>query len=251
VSLCEVDKAYKRYGAVAALDGLSLAIDQGEIVGIVGPNGSGKTTLFNCVSGQTRLTAGTVRWKGEDITRRTMSRIARLGIVRTFQESMYFASGTSAENVATAVALARTAQRRRPGTPAHAVVAELIDLTRLGDATNRAASALSHGQLRSLGLAMALAARPEMLMLDEPAAGLSATERQTLAAILRSLHSRGITLAVVDHDMGFLAPIIDRMIVLSAGRVLAEGEPTKVMAKDEVLDSYLGAGYAAAARTAE
>jgi ABC-type branched-subunit amino acid transport system ATPase component len=248
VSLCEVDQAYKLYGAVAALDGLSLAIDQGEIVGIVGPNGSGKTTLFNCVSGQTRLTAGTVRWKGEDITRRTMPRIARLGIVRTFQESMYFASGTCVENVAMAVALTRTAQRRRSHP---AVVADLIDLTRLGEVSNRAASALSHGQLRRLGLAMALAAVPEMLMLDEPAAGLSATERETLAGMLRSLHARGITLAVVDHDMGFLAPIIDRMIVLSAGRVLAEGEPAKVMAIDAVVDSYLGAGYAAATRVEE
>ena len=251
MSLCEVDKACKRYGAVVALDGLSLAIDQGEIVGIVGPNGSGKTTLFNCVSGQTRLTAGAVRWKEEDITGRTMSQIARLGIVRTFQESMYFASGTCAGNVATAVALARTALRRRPSMSADEVVAELMDLTRLGDVANRAASALSHGQLRSLGLAMALAARPEMLMLDEPAAGLSATERETLGAILLSLHSRGITLVVVDHDMAFLAPIIDRMIVLSAGRVLAEGQPSDVMASEEVLDSYLGAGFAAAARATD
>ena len=233
--------AHKSFGAVRALAGVDLAISTGELLGIVGPNGSGKTTLFNCISGFWRLTSGQIRLNGRDISGWPMYRIARSGVVRTFQQSMCFGSATVRENVSLAVAIRRSTTQHKAESGS-APIDRLVDLVGLTSRADTPSSVLSHGQLRRLGLALALAAEPSLLLLDEPAAGLSQAEAALLAKVLIGVRVTGVTVTVVDHDMGFLMPLVDRMVVLSAGHKLAEGSPGQVRKDPAVIDAYLGTG---------
>jgi len=227
---------------------VSIDINRGELLGIVGPNGSGKTTLFNCLTGRFPLTRGRVVWQGRDIGRWPMDRIARSGLVRTFQQSMHFGAASAAENVAMALDIARTAARKPDQSKLPSDLADLLSFTNLEALADTPSSVLSHGSLRQLGIALALAVRPTLLLLDEPAAGLNEAEGRDLAALLRRVRDSGVTLAVVDHDMGFLMPLVDRVVVLSAGRLLKEGTPAEVRADPGVIEAYLGSGFTDAAQ---
>jgi len=229
--MLEVEQVSRSFGAVRAVQEVDLEVKQGEILGIIGPNGCGKTTLFNCITGFLKPTSGRVRWEGTDITGWPMHKIARQGLVRTFQQAMVFPSGTVAENLAMALAV-------RGGESSE--LDRLLDFCHLRAVADMHAAMLPFGSMRHLGIALALTARPRLLLLDEPAAGLNAAETATLAEILLALREEGVTLAVVDHDMDFLLPLVGRLVVLASGRTLREGDPQVLRRDPAVIEVYLG-----------
>jgi branched-chain amino acid transport system ATP-binding protein len=227
------------FGGVTALDDLDLSIQKGEFVGIIGPNGSGKTTLFNCLSGFIRPSSGSVFWNGENITGRPMHRVARSGLIRTFQQPLVFPSASVHENVSMACLIEARMRRDEPWQlpQTDTEIIEFVGLERVAD---QGSASLPAGQLRQLGLAMALAAHPKLILLDEPAAGLNSVESGVLGKLLRQILTAGVTIVVVDHDMDFLLPLVRRLIVMSAGKKLADGNPDLVRQDQTVIDVYLG-----------
>jgi branched-chain amino acid transport system ATP-binding protein len=239
MAMLEVESVSRSFGAVRAVVDVSLEVREGEILGIIGPNGCGKTTLFNCITGFLPPTAGQVRWRGRDITGWPMHRIARNGLVRTFQQAMVFPSATVFENVTMALAIRGGAGGPdASGVPGD--VQGLLDFCRLREVADAHAAMLPFGSMRHLGIALALTTNPSLLLLDEPAAGLNAAETAELADILVRLREAGVTLAVVDHDMDFLLPLVGRLIVLASGRTLREGDPQELRRDPAVVEVYLG-----------
>jgi branched-chain amino acid transport system permease protein len=238
----------KRFGGVLAVDDVSLEVRAGEALALIGPNGSGKTTFVNLVSGLYRPDAGRVRLLGEDVTGRAAHLLARAGIARTFQTVALVPDMTALDNVAVARHAARiglaAALRQPPHDPAlaaaRAEAAVLLERMGAGDAALRPAGALPYGISRRVEIARALATEPRLLLLDEPAAGLNETEQADLARRLRALLADGLALLVIEHNMGFLAPLVDRMACLDAGRLIAAGRPAEVRADPRVVEAYLG-----------
>lgn len=244
----EVVGLSKRFGGVAALDAVSLRVMPGEAVGLIGPNGSGKTTLVNLVSGLYQPDGGAVRLRGKDVTGQPAHQLARAGIARTFQTVALVEDMTALDNVAVAhgvegigLRAALRVGRRDPSQErARAAAAWLLDRMGAGDAAMAPAGSLPPGVRRRVEIARALASSPRLLLLDEPAAGLNETEQADLAARLRGLLSDGTALLVIEHNMAFLAPLVDRMACLDAGRLIAEGLPDRVKADARVIEAYLG-----------
>jgi branched-chain amino acid transport system ATP-binding protein len=235
MSALEISGLRKTFGGVVALDGVDLSIDPGEILGIVGPNGSGKTTLFNVVTGALKPTAGSVHWRGEDISGLPAHKIARLGLVRTFQQAMSFPALSVRENILIAHEHGAAADRKGMST------SEILRFVGLEGRENEIAGSMPFGNLRRLGLALALAARPILLLLDEPAAGLNDSETEQLAEIILQLPGRGIGICLIDHDMNLIASICRRLVVLDFGTKIAEGPPDQVLNDKKVVEVYLGA----------
>jgi branched-chain amino acid transport system ATP-binding protein len=226
----------KQFGGVTALAGVDLAIEEGEILGVVGPNGSGKTTLFNVVTGVHKPSGGTVLFRGRDITGLAPHAISRAGIGYTFQQAMAFAGLGVLENVQIASEAARPTGTASPWpTPQ-----TLLDFVGLSPLAGEKAGVLPFGSLRLLGLALALATRPSLLLLDEPAAGLNDRETASLVGLVRQLPGHGITVCVIDHDMKLMQMLCRRLAVLDFGSKIADGPTEAVLADPKVLEVYLG-----------
>src|SRR3989441_677953 len=249
--LLETRKLTKRFDGLAAVNAVDMAVEEGEIVGLIGPNGAGKTTCFNLLSGFLPPTAGTIRFAGEDITRLRSHRIVRRGLVRTFQLTTLFQEMTALENVLLGLHLHSTRSLRqvllsRRRFPREEIdrSREVLDFAGLSAHVDQLAKNLPHGHQRILGIAMALAARPRLLMLDEPVTGMNLDESGRVMALVKTIRDRGTTILLVEHNMKAVMGTCVRIVVLNFGQKLAEGTPADVSTNASVIEAYLGAGLA-------
>jgi branched-chain amino acid transport system ATP-binding protein len=249
LALLETKSLSKYFGGLGALSDLHLAIEEGEIRGIIGPNGAGKTTLFGVISGTYRPTQGEVRLNGSKISRLTTSQISAKGCVRTFQRSALFEDFTVLENVSIAQHLhakqglfgAVIGATRRKEKAREARALEILDFIDLADLKDELSQNLSHGHQRALGIAMALATEPRVLMLDEPVAGMNPSETANMTEIIRRLRDQwGITILLVEHDMRTVMGLCEYITVLNFGQKLAEGSPEEISSNSKVIEAYLG-----------
>jgi branched-chain amino acid transport system ATP-binding protein len=229
----EAEHVTVRFGGNVALDNVSVDAMAGEVTGLIGPNGAGKTTLFNVITGLQPPTAGTVRVRGEDVTALKTHKRARLGLARTFQRLELFGVLSAHDNVRLAADLAGHA---RPGERAD----ELLDRVGIADVGAVRADQLPTGQARLVELARACACEPKVLLLDEPASGLSEDETSAFGATLRELAGEGIAVVLVEHDVPLVMAVCDRIHVLDTGRVLASGSASEIRADERVHTAYLG-----------
>ncbi|MBX4862893.1 ABC transporter ATP-binding protein [Rhizobium sophorae] len=235
-AILEISGLKKQFGGVTALSGVDLSIEEGEILGIVGPNGSGKTTLFNVITGVYRPTEGHVRWRGCDITSLAAHEVSGAGIGYTFQQAMAFPGLSVWENVQIACEHAHDTSRPYPWTTPASLL-EFVGLTALA---NERAGVLPFGNLRLLGIALALATRPSLILLDEPAAGLNDKETATLVGLVKQFPAHGISVCVIDHDMKLMQMLCKRLVVLDFGSKIADGPTQDVLSNPKVLEVYLG-----------
>ena len=226
----------KRFGGFTALDGVSLCVQPGQRFGLIGPNGSGKTTLINCVGGALIADAGQVLFDAADVTRLPAHRRARLGIARSFQIPRPFAGMTVRENVAVPLEYAAGIRGGHVAREAAAI----LDLVGLAARAHDSAASLTQVDMRKLELARALAVRPRLLIVDEAMAGLAHAEVDEILAILRRFNDDGITIVMVEHIMRAVMSFSERVAVLDAGRLIAEGTPQVVMRHPDVERAYLG-----------
>ncbi len=249
--MLEIDNVSKRFGGLLALSDISFGVGTGEIVSLIGPNGAGKTTCLNLITGFFRPSAGKVVYRNDDITGQAPYAIAQTGLIRTFQKTNVLKGLTVFGNVLTArhrhgeTSLLRTlfpgrAQRGRERQLRYEAAA-IVEQVGLGDRMNVEADSLSCGELRLLELAVALGAGPQLLMLDEPAAGLNTEEANRLGAVLRTLIGNGVeSILLVEHNMALVMEISHRVVVLNFGRKIAEGTPDDIRNNTDVIEAYLG-----------
>ncbi len=246
VSVLAVEGLRKSFGGVAAVGGVSFAVGAGEMLALIGPNGAGKSTCFNMVGGQLRPDAGSVRLGGREIAGLPPRLLCRLGVGRTFQVAAAFASMTARENVQVALLAHRRQVRRwwRPLAGLGAGEADaLLDGVGLAGQAERAAGVLAYGDLKRLELAVALAAEPRLLLMDEPTAGMAPRERTALMRLVRGVATRrGLAVLFTEHDMDVVFGVADRIAVLTRGELVATGDPAAIRADRRVREVYLGTG---------
>ncbi len=255
-ALLQVQKLTRRYGGLVAVRDLSFTIETGEILGVIGPNGAGKSTAINLVSGVVRPTSGTVIFDGHDVTGRAAHQLVQRGLVRTYQATTVYAGQTVRENAMRGAfkaafpgvlhAFFDTTRARRMRRDAEQMVENLLDLLGLSGVAESVADTLPYGFQKTLGMVIALAAGPRLVMLDEPVAGLSAEEADHVRDAIIRVRAQGISVLVVDHNMRFMSGLCDRVLVLHHGQELALGRPQEVLANPDVINAYLGHGHGAA-----
>ena len=237
----------RSFGGVAAVAGIDLTVTRGELLSIIGPNGAGKTTLFNLLTGRVRAQQGVILFNGQDVTRVPPHKRCRLGIGRTFQINNVFGNATIRENVR----LALLAQNRRTWNfvkPASSLFNDEVDenvaIVGLAAQAHRPASEVSYGDRRRLELAIAMACRPSLLLLDEPTCGMSLSERPPLIALVQEVRKRtGMTVVLIEHDMDIVFTTAERIAVMHRGRFIANGTPDELARNSEVQEIYLGEDY--------
>jgi ABC-type branched-subunit amino acid transport system ATPase component len=239
--MIEIRELRRAFGGVVALDGVSLTLREGERRAVIGPNGAGKTTLINILAGEIAPTGGAVRLAGRDITRLRSWQRARLGLAHVFQRTELFSPLSARENVVLAVSARRGPYRVFRAAPRseYANADAILEQVGLGGRGDVAVRALSHGERRQLELAVALAQRPRVLLLDEPTAGMSPVETARITELVAGL-DRALTILIVEHDMDVVFRLADRVSVLHEGRVIADGTAAEVRADVRVHDVYLG-----------
>jgi len=235
----------KSYGMIRAVDRVSFDVMPGEIFGVIGPNGSGKTTMFNSVLGQIKPDAGTIELHGKDITRLSPLQLNRRGVGRTFQSLQVFGKMTVRDNLIVAAQEHRGTLAGRMFAPPDNGVGpkadELIDLFRLRDVAHRRAGSLSYGQQKLVDLAMAFMSDPDLVLLDEPCAGVNPSLVASISVLLEGLNrARRRSFIVIEHNMEFVQKLCHRILVMVEGRVMAIGTPAEIRANRQVLDAYLG-----------
>jgi branched-chain amino acid transport system ATP-binding protein len=254
MTLLSLEGVTRRYGGLVAVDTIDLDVAEGGVTAVIGPNGAGKTTLFNLVSGFQTPNAGRIVFAGEDITTRLPEQIAASGLVRTFQLVQLFQNLSVLENIQVGChlhtrggvfsALMRSRATRETEREVDTRARELLDFVGLEGAADSEASALAYGQQRLLEIARALAAKPKLLLLDEPAAGLSTDESKRLSAAIRDIARRGTTVLLIEHDMKLVMNTADTIAVMDFGRKIAEGTPAAIRENPAVITAYLGVGHA-------
>jgi len=248
--MLEVSGITQIFGGVTALDSVSFSMSKGDITGVIGPNGAGKTTLFNIITGIYRQSAGTVLLEGKDVTGLPPGKLARLAMVRTFQNIELFGGMTVLENVMVGMHTRSSAgllacalkmpwsisEERRISVGA----LKWLEFAGIADLADHTAGSLPFGKGRLLEIARALAVEPRIILMDEPAAGLNSQETFALAQLIKRIRDLGITVVLVEHDMELVMDICDRIVVLNLGRKLAEGTPREIQESPEVIAAYLG-----------
>ena len=235
----------KHFGGVRALDGIDLQVRRGEILGIVGPNGAGKTALINTITGFYSATSGQIHLNGADITALPLYRIGRLGVGRTFQNIRLFKRMSVLENVLVAYKdhashLLRSVFRSGSNRAEQEQAMHWLESLQLADKANQLASSLSYGDARRLEIARALAGKPQLLLLDEPAAGMNASETRQLISDIQGLKQHVSAIMLVEHDMLLIRKLSDRLVAMDYGKKIAEGSAAEVLSHPEVLKAYLG-----------
>ena len=246
----EVRNLTMKFGGVTAIDGIDMNVEEGEIRGLIGPNGAGKTTLFNASSGRYPITSGEIRFRGQKINKLKPHEIARLGLVRTFQHVTLFKTFSVLKNVMVGShlhskhsywgSLLRTGKTARAEAESERRALEILDFVGLGGIADKEASSLPHGHQKALGIAIALAAEPTLLMLDEPCAGMNTDESREMIELVRRIRTTGITIMLIEHDMKVVMGLCDTITVLNFGTNIAEGSPAEVRNNPEVREAYLG-----------
>jgi branched-chain amino acid transport system ATP-binding protein len=254
--LLEVSGLGKSFGGLRAVSDLSFRVSSREVLGIIGPNGAGKTTAVNLISGVIKPDSGQIKFLGEPVRGFKPHRLAERGLVRTFQATTVYPEQTSKENCLRAAyfelytgffsCLFSTRLARAKREEVESQIDETLDLLELSRFADQKAGSLPYGYQKMIGFALALLARPKLILLDEPAAGLSAEETDRVKDAIKLIHGRGIAVAVIDHNMRFMADLCKHIIVMQQGKKIAEGEPAAVLADPVVISAYLGRQHARA-----
>ena len=237
MSLLEVDGLTKRFGGLVAVNDFSLSVERGEIVGLIGPNGSGKSTVFNCIMGLYDVTEGAIRFDGEDITDDATHEVVNQGLSRVSQESNPIDSMSVAENIG--LFTLPNSVLSFHGGASEAEIREYAARIDIEDDLDQMPGELPHADVRRLEIAKALATEPELLLLDEPFAGMNQAEIAELSAQIEGFREEGMTMVVVDHNMGGLMDLVDRVVVLNNGDFLAAGSPEAIAENQQVQEAYL------------
>lgn len=247
MALLEIDNVSRSFGGLRAVDGCSFEVPAGAFVGFIGPNGAGKSTVFNLVSGLYRPDTGSIRLDGQDLVDLSPDQVANAGLGRTFQTPRSFGSLSCLENLLASVPSpgeqllpALLGTYRAHEREARIDAERLLEVVGLGDRAGAPADELSGGELRMLEVARQLMRQPKILLLDEPTAGVTPRLQSRLSELLGALHADGLTLLVVEHNLGFLLDLVDHVVVMVGGRVLTEGDPDSIRKNPDVINAYLG-----------